>query len=131
MNKINLINMGTEEEATILYNNFISATKKNNRKCKIWMFAVLLVGIATILLLEWLLEPGIIRNVVQIAIAGATYIVLNGCFAALEPTTPYFHPPTYIYHNILKNYGVPEDKIVWLDYDFANPKNELKKYNLV
>ena len=34
-------------------------------------------------------------------------------------------------HNILKNYGVPEDKIVWLDYDFSNPKNELKKYNLV
>ena len=106
MDKITLINIGTEEEATTLYNNFMSAAKKNNRECKIGMSITLLIGITVILLLERFMEPGIIRNVVQIAIAGATYIVLNGCFAALEPTTPYFHPPTYIYHNILKNYNI-------------------------
>ena len=106
MDKITLINIGTEEEATTLYNDFISTAKKHNREYKLWMLAIVVIGVVLFLLVEWLMQPGIVRNVVQIAIAGAAYIILNGFFTALEPTTPYFYPPSYVYYNILKKYNV-------------------------
>ena len=106
MDKITLINVGTEEEANALYNDFMQSTKQNNRECKLWMLATVTAGIILFLLVEWLMSAGIIRNIVQIAIAGAAYIVLNGCFAAMEPTTSYFYPPAYKYHNIIKKYNI-------------------------
>ena len=111
MDKITLINMGTAQEADSQYKDFLAHAKQNNRHCKMWMAALGIVWAVSVIVVELLMQPGFARNSVQVIITCVVCIVLNGFYESLEPTTPYFYPPAYLYHELLKDYNILDVKL--------------------
>ncbi len=111
MDKITLINTGTAQEADSQYKDFLEHAKQNNRQCKMWMAALVVVWAISVIAVELLMQPGFTRNLVQVVITCVVCILLNGFFESLEPTTSYFYPPMYLYHEILKDYNILDVKL--------------------
>lgn len=106
MDKITLINIGTEEEADAAYEKFVASTKQANHQYKLWMLLVVILWALLVFAAERLMQPGMLRNLIQIAFTGVAYIILHGLYVTIEPITPYFYPPTYIYHQLIKDHNI-------------------------
>ena len=111
MEKITLINIGTAQDAEVQYKEFLQCAKQNNRQCKTWMAILGIVWALVVLMAESLMQPGFTRNLVQVVITCIVCIFLNGFFESLEPTTPYFYPAMYRYHEILKDHNILDIKL--------------------
>lgn len=103
MEKVTLINTGTAQEADSQYKDFLEHAKQNNQRCKIWIAVLVVLWAVFVIAVELIMQPGFVRNSVQVVITCIACILLNGFYESLEPTTPYFYPPTYLYHEILKD----------------------------
>lgn len=111
MEKVTLINTGTVQEADSQYKDFLEHAKQNNQQCKIWMAVLVALWAVSVAAVELIMQPGFVRNLVQVIVTCIAGILLNGFYESLEPTTPYFYPPTYIYHEILKDYKILDVKL--------------------
>lgn len=111
MDKVTLINTGTAQEADAQYKDFLEHAKQNNQRCKIWMTVLVVLWAVSVIAVELSMQPGFVRNLVQVVITCIACILLNGFYESLEPTTPYFYPPTYLYHEMLKDYKILDVKL--------------------
>lgn len=111
MKKVTLINTGTAQGADSQYKDFLEHAKQNNRQCKIWMAGLVALWAISVAAVELIMQPGFARNAVQVVITCIACILFNGLCESLEPTTPYFYPPTYLYHKILKDYKILDVKL--------------------
>ena len=111
MEKVTLINTGTVQEADSQYKDFLEHAQQNNQRCKMWMAGLVVLWAVSVIAVELIMQPGFVRNLVQVVITCVVCILLNGFFESLEPTTPYFYPPMYLYHEILKDYNILDVKL--------------------
>ena len=112
MSNINIINAGTENSAQKDYENFLHESKTYNKRCSLYVGITFVVGLIICLAVEFTMEPGIWRNLIQVVVAIAASIIIQGIVLAMKPTTPYFYPATYQYHQLIKDYTILDTDIL-------------------
>lgn len=106
-----IINLGTKTDAEYDKQRYLTYATTQNSHCTRATFSVALICVIILVLVEISMTPDMKRNFIQVMVMGSSYIIISGFYQSRIPTTPYFYPATYQYHEILLHYNILDTKI--------------------